>query len=258
MNAGQAQLLWHFFQREFRSRYLGSMSGLLWAVVHPALQLAMYALVFEKIFKARIIGAEAHGFVAYIGVGFWAWTLFAESSARAVTSVVDSAALIGKVAVSPYLLVLASVSASAALHLVGYGAALTLLAATGTAIDPIGVLLAIPVLAMLLMWTLGFGLLVAAVQVFIRDLSQLLAQMLAFWFFLTPVLYSRAMLPEFAQRLMDLNPLTYYPERLRSLILDSSYAFGWNDLVALITALVMLGFGGLVFSRLRRHFEDFL
>ena len=66
------------------------------------------------------------------------------------------------------------------------------------------------------------------------------------------------MLPEFAQRLMDLNPLTYYPERLRSLILDSSYAFGWNDLTALITALVMLGFGGLVFSRLRRHFEDFL
>ena len=82
------QLLGHFFRREFRSRYLGSMSGLLWAVLHPALQLAMYALVFEQIFKARIAGAEAHGMVAYIGVGFWAWTLFAESSARAAPSVI--------------------------------------------------------------------------------------------------------------------------------------------------------------------------
>jgi hypothetical protein len=88
--------------------------------------------------------------------------------------------------------------------------------------------------------------------------AQLLSQLLAFWFFLTPVLYSRAMLPEFAQRLMDLNPLTYYPERLRGLILESQYALGTQDLVALLTAVAMLGVGAFVFTRLRRHFEDFL
>jgi lipopolysaccharide transport system permease protein len=252
------QLLWHFFSREFRSRYLGSMSGLLWAVIHPALQLMMYALVFEKIFKARVAGAEAHGLVAYIGVGFWAWTLFAESSARAATSVIDNASLIAKVAVPPHLLTIASVASSATLHLVGYSAALLILAITGTAIDPLGVLLALPVLAMLMLWTMGFALLVAAIQVFVRDLAQVLAQLLAFWFFLTPVLYSRAMLPEFAQALMDWNPLTYYPERLRSLILDGQYAPGWHDLTALLLALAMLGIGALVFARLRRHFEDFL
>lgn len=234
------------------------MSGLLWAVLHPALQLLMYALVFEKIFKARITGAEAYGMVAYIGVGFWAWTLFAESSARAATSVIDNASLIGKVAVAPQLLVISSVFASAALHLVGYAAALIILTLTGSPIDLFGVLLAVPVLAMLLMWTLGFGLLVSAIQVFVRDLAQVLAQLLAFWFFLTPVLYSRAMLPEFAQRLMDLNPLTYYPERLRALILAHEYGFGWTDLTALFTALAMLGIGCFVFLRLRRHFEDFL
>lgn len=252
------QLFWHFFRREFRSRYLGSMSGLLWAVVHPALQLLMYALVFEKIFKARISGAEVHGMVAYIGVGFWAWTLFAESSSRAAVSIIDNASLIAKVAVPPQLLVLSSVASSAALHLVGYAAALTLLALTGTAIDPFGVLLALPVLVMLMLWTLGFALLVAAIQVFVRDLAQVLAQLLAFWFFLTPVLYSRAMLPEFAQALMDWNPLTYYPERLRALILDGAHAPGWHDLGALLLALAMLGVGAFVFTRLRRHFEDFL
>lgn len=252
------QLLKHFFLREFRSRYLGSLSGLLWAVVHPALQLLMYALVFEYIFKARVAGAESHGLVAYIGVGFWAWTLFAESTSRAATSVIDNAALIGKVAVSPLLLVLSTVFASAALHLVGYTAALLILKLTGTAIDPIGVLLALPVFMMLIIWTVGFALLVAAVQVFIRDLAQVLSQLLAFWFFLTPVLYSRAMLPEFAQKLMDWNPLTYYPERLRQLILDSQYAFGWIDLQAAILALGMLALGAVVFARLRRHFEDFL
>jgi lipopolysaccharide transport system permease protein len=252
------QLLRHFFLREFRSRYLGSMSGLLWAVVHPALQLLMYALVFQYIFKARVAGAEEHGLVAYIGVGFWSWTLFAESTSRATTSVIDNASLIGKVAVSPQLMVLSSVFASAALHLVGYAAALMLLAATGSQIDPIGVLLAVPVLALLVVWTVGFTLMVAAIQVFVRDLAQVLTQLLAFWFFLTPVLYSRAMLPEFAQRLMDWNPLTYYPERLRHLILDSQYGFGVDDLKAALLAFAMLAFGAFVFTRLRRHFEDFL
>lgn len=252
------QLFGHFFRREFRSRYLGSMSGLAWAVLHPALQLGMYALVFEQIFKARIAGAEAHGLVAYIGVGFWAWTLFAESASRGVSGVIDNAGLIGKVAVSPQMLVLASVAATAALHLVGYAAALALLALAGKSIDPVGVLLAVPVLAMLLAFTTGFALMVAALQVFVRDLAQVLAQLLAFWFFLTPVLYSRAMLPPLAQRLMDINPLTYYPERLRALILEAQYAPGWPDLIALLSALAMLAFGTFVFARLRRHFEDFL
>jgi ABC-type polysaccharide/polyol phosphate export permease len=57
---------------------------------------------------------------------------------------------------------------------------------------------------------------------------------------------------------MDLNPLTYYPERLRSLILDGQYAVGWNDLHALLLASAMLAVGAFVFARLRRHFEDFL
>jgi len=251
-------LFWHFFRRDFRSRYLGSMSGLLWAVVHPAMQLLMYATVFESIFKARIPGAEAHGFVAYVGVGFWAWTIFSECTSRAVTGVVENASLIGKVAISPMMLVLSSMLAAAALQLVGYAAALTILALFGSSIHAVGVLLAIPVMAMLLLFTAGFALLVSSVQVFIRDLAQVLAQLLAFWFFLTPVLYSRAMLPAFAQDLMAWNPLTYYPERLRQLILEGDYALRMADAYALLIAVSAISLGWLVFRRLRRHFEDFL
>ena len=185
-------LFWHFFRRDFKSRYLGSLSGLLWAVLHPALQLLMYATVFEQIFKARIPGAEAHGFVAYVGVAFWAWTLYADAASRAVGSIVENSALIGKVALSPVLLVSSAVAATAAVHLVGYAVALALLAVTGSSIHLLGVLLAVPVFAMLLVLTMGVSLMLSAIQVFIRDLAQIWTQMLAFWFFLTPVLYSRA------------------------------------------------------------------
>ena len=124
-------MFWHFFRREIESRYLGSLSGFAWALLHPALQLLLYATVFQQIFKARILGAEEHGFLAYVGVGFWAWTLFAEGTSRAVNVLVENAALIGKVAVPPNLLVGASVAATVAIHLFGYAVALSILALIG-------------------------------------------------------------------------------------------------------------------------------
>jgi ABC-type polysaccharide/polyol phosphate export permease len=172
--------------------------------------------------------------------------------------VVDNAALIGKVAISPAMLVTSTVAATASLHLIGYAAALMILALTGASIHWLGVLLALPVLVVLLLLTMGISFLLSAIQVFVRDLAQVWTQVLAFWFFLTPVLYSRAMLPDFAQGLMDWNPLTYYPERLRALILEGQYGFGFADLQAFALAVLMLALGLFVFRRLRRHFEDFL
>jgi lipopolysaccharide transport system permease protein len=251
-------VFWHFFRREIESRYLGSLSGFAWALLHPALQLLLYATVFQQIFKARIVGAEEHGFLAYVGVGFWAWTLFAEGSSRAVNVFIDNAALIGKVAVPPHWLVGASVAATVAIHLFGYAVALSILAIAGTALVPAGVLLAVPVFASLILLTLGLALVLASVQVFIRDLGQVWVQLVTFWFFLTPVLYSREMLPEFARELMAWNPISYYPERLRGLILDGELAPTMADAQAWAVALSVLLVGWLLFQRLRRHLEDFL
>ncbi len=251
-------LFWHFLLRDIRSRYLGSLTGLLWAVLHPALQLLLYATVFQHIFKARVVGAESHGFVAFVGVGFWAWVLFAESSSRATTAVLDQAALIGKVKLSAQMLVTASVCGTAAVHLFGYTVALIILAASGTAMHWQGALLVPLVIAMLLLLTLGFAYLLSAIQVFIRDLAQIISQVLAFWFFLTPVVYSREMLPAFAREWMAWNPLTYYPERLRQLLLDGELAFGAADAYALLIAFLVFAIGTFAFRRLQRHFEDFL
>jgi ABC-type polysaccharide/polyol phosphate export permease len=251
-------VFWHFYRREIESRYLGSLSGLAWALLHPALQLVLYATVFQQIFKARIAGAEEHGFVAYVGVGFWAWTLFAEGTSRAVNVFIENAALIGKVAVPPHWLVGASVAATVSLHLFGYAVALLILALVGTKLVPVGVLLAIPVFASLIVLTLGLALILASVQVFIRDLGQVWGQLVTFWFFLTPVLYSREMLPEFARGLMAWNPISYYPERLRSLILEGELAPTVADAQAWAVATAALTVGWLLFQRLRRHLEDFL
>jgi len=105
---------------------------------------------------------------------------------------------------------------------------------------------------------MGMGLLLAACQVFIRDLAQVITQILTFGFFLTPILYSRTMLPDFAKTLMGLNPLTYYTERLRELLLQGQIMPTPTDLYALLVAAGSLMLGTWLFRRLAPHFEDFL
>lgn len=253
-----ASLVAHFTRREVHSRYLGSLSGLAWAFIHPLAQLALYATVFVHIFGARIPEAAEIGFVPYVAAGFWAWLLFAEGVSRSLPAIVDNASLIGKVRLPAEVLVIASILATFGVHLIGFAAVIALLALTGTSISPAGVLVAIPVLLMLFVLTLGVGFLFAACQVFVRDLAQIVQQLLAFGFFLTPILYSRSMLPEFARDLMGVNPLTYYPEKLRALLLLGDLQLGLADFLALIVAATMLTLGLALFRRLAQHFEDFL
>ena len=119
---------------------------------------------------------------------------------------------------------------------------------------PVALLLYVPLFVL----AFGFALALAALQVFVRDLAQVIGQALMLMMFLSPVFYTRANLPADWQGALDLNPFTFYAESFRSLLL------GYGDfdlhrlLVACAIALVALAAGHWLFRRLDPHFEDFL
>lgn len=63
-----ARLARHFVARELRERYRGSFTGFGWALLQPLLQLAIYAFIFVQVFKARVPGADAPGYVPFLVV----------------------------------------------------------------------------------------------------------------------------------------------------------------------------------------------
>ena len=248
----------HFVRREIRNRWLGSFSGGLWALLQPLIQLAVYGFVWVYVFRMRIQGFEsAGGLVAFLAIGMWPWNAFAESLNRATTAVQDNAALIGKIAMPRELLVLASVVSSFLLHGIGFCAIIFVLWLGGTPIHAAGLPFAALAFAQLFALALGFALLLAALQVFVRDLAPILAQLLPLWMFAGPVLYPRDFLPERFRGWLDWNPFTFYPEALRESLLGYGVAVQpWY--VAFAIALVVLVLGHIVFRRLSPHFEDFL
>ena len=244
--------------RAVRTDYLDNLTGFAWLIVQPLLLLAVYAFVFTTIFKARIPSAGEIGFVPFLAVAFWPWTAFSESVLRASASVTSNAALIGKVAFPTELLPLSTVMATFLMHLAGYLAVLIVLQLLGTPIFWPGLLAAVPLLALLGLLACALALFASALQVFIRDVAQILPPLMTFWFFTTPILYSVALLPPQWSAVMQFNPMAWYVDRLRDFLLFGDFSLGLVDAVVPLLTLALFGLSLLFFRRFSPHFEDFL
>lgn len=253
-----ARLAQHFIARELRERYRGSFTGFGWALLQPLLQLAIYAFVFVHVFKAKVPGADAPGYVSFLVVAMWPWVAFSDALVRSTPAIQENAALIGKVALPRELLVLAPCAASFVLHTSGFVAILVALALSGTPIElaylPLALLLYVPMFLLVF----GLSLALAALQVFVRDLVQILGQLLMLLMFAAPVFYARESLPQQWRGWLDANPFTFYAESFRALLLGyGDVRPGMLTLACLIATLTFLC-GWWLFRRLDPHFEDFL
>ena len=150
------------------------------------------------------------------------------------------------------------VAATFIMHLSGYLAVLIVLQLAGISIHWFGVILAVPVLLLLFVFACGFTLFSSALQVFVRDVAQILPPMMTFWFFTTPILYSLSILPPGLAALFEWNPMTWFVVRLRSLILFGDFQPAWTDLFLLLLSVSIFWLGLKFFRRFAGHFEDFL
>ena len=244
--------------RAIRTDYLENLTGFAWLILQPLILLAVYAFVFTTIFKARIPDAGTGGFVPYLAVAFWPWTAFSEAVLRSSNTISANAALIGKVAFPSELLPLSTVTATFMMNMLGYLAVLLVLQLMGADIHWLGLLAALPVVLLLYLFASGLALFISALQVFIRDISQILPPLMTFWFFTTPILYSSSLLPENFATLMKFNPMSWYVERLRDFLLLGNYQLGpWDLLVPAVTVVVFI-LSLRFFRKFSAHFEDFL
>ena len=257
-----AKLEFAFFRnlvvRQIRQDYLQNLTGFAWLVLQPLLLLGVYAFVFSTIFEARIPDAGDIGFVPYLAVAFWPWTAFSEAVLKASSAITANAALIGKAAFAAEQLPLATVAATFVMHMAGYVAVLLVLQFTGTQIHWALFPVAIPVLLLLWLAASALALVVSASQVYIRDIAQMLPPVMTFWFFTTPILYSAAYLPESVRPIIEVNPMSWFVEELRSLLLFGRFAPDLSSLLMVVGVVLAAVLAWRHFRRFAGHFEDFL
>jgi lipopolysaccharide transport system permease protein len=258
MNLFSNSIFWQLVSRSIRTDYLENLTGFAWLILQPLALLGVYAFVFTHIFSARIPDADDIGFVPYLAVAFWPWTAFSEAILKGSGTITGNAALIGKVAFPSELLPLSMVVATFIMQLTGYLAVLILLQLTGTDIHWIGVILAIPVLLLLGILASAITLFTSTLQVFVRDVAQMLPPMITLWFFTTPILYSAAVFPDDLAYLLEWNPMSWFVIHLRELIIFGEYQMGLKDMIIPVVSIALFWLALKFFRRFSGHFEDFL
>lgn len=255
---GQRWLLFSLASREIRNRYVGSASGLFWALLHPLVLLAIYAVVFATIFKVKFPELGRFDFTTFVALGLWPWLMFQEGVQRGAMAVQGNANLVKKVAFPSEILVYASTGATWLIHLTGYGLVLLVLSLFFTPVNPAGLPVMFLLLFTVLLFSVALALILAALQVLFRDIEQFLIPILMVWFYATPILYPTTLVPDWLQTAIHLNPVSYFVERIRELLMGGDWRIAAGDLFALLGSLLLLWLARKFFNRLAPYFEDFL
>jgi ABC-type polysaccharide/polyol phosphate export permease len=251
-------LLANLVRRDFQQRYVGSSLGWLWAAVHPAVLLASYTFVFAVVLKVPVeAGAGTSSFALYLFAGILPWLLFQETVQRSATSIVDYSNLVTKTVFPSEMLPVSIFCANLLHHLIGAAVLLGIAWFAAAKITPALALLPV-YLGLLALFTLGVSWVVAGLQVFLRDTTQVLAIVLTFWFWFTPIFFARERLPEQLRFVAQWNPLAHVVDAYRGVILAGrAPALGDFALLAASSAGMFVA-GGLFFRHTKRGFGDVL
>jgi len=242
--------------RDLKARYRGSVLGFFWSFANPLLLLLIYTFVFSVVLPGYR-PEEIQPYALFMFCGILPWTWFSSSLSEASNVLISGGNLIKKVLFPAEVLPIVSVLA----NMVHFAFGLPILVA-------FLIYYRLPLNAAELVWfpvvvftqlllTLSLALIVSSLTVHFRDLKDLLANLLTFWFFATPIIYPMTLVPGMGKALLDLNPFTHLAVSYQEILFYDGPFGHWKWLLALLVASVGLFlFGYFVFDRLRDSFAE--
>lgn len=192
---------------EFRAKVARSRLGAAWVVLQPLAQVIIFTTVLSGVLAARLPGTDnRYAFTVYLLAGMLCWNFFAEIVQRCVTVFIDQAHLLRKVQFPRIALPLVVVGSAMVANIVLLAVMLLVLPMLG--FYPALAWLWLPALILLTAaLAAGIGLLLGTLNVFSRDIGQVVGVAMQFWFWATPIVYPVSILPEKFKVVLLFNPV---------------------------------------------------
>ena len=245
-----------FVIKDVRMRYVGSLMGFFWTVVHPFLELVTYTFVFTVILQVRFEEHYSTGTNAlFLFCGMVPWLTLSESLSRATNVIRENSHLMRKVRFPPSVLCSYIVLSESFNQLIRFSLLFIAAIAIGQGLT-FHVLIILPILFLQILFTLGLSMFLATSQVFFKDTQHLLSPILMIWLFITPIFYPAHLFPKAFTPLLMPNPLAHLVGIYRELILNHRLPH-WGSVVIFGTcAALVFALGSFVFNRHSRRFAD--
>lgn len=245
-------------KNDLRGRFLRSKLGAAWMILQPMAQVAIYALVLSRVLAAKLPGIDnRYAYVIYLMAGMAAWSLFSELLSRSITMFVDNGSLMKKVMFPRVCLPVIVAGSALVNNLLLLAAAMGVFLLVGHM--PTLAYAWLPVLVLVnVVFSLGLGLLLGVINVFVRDVAQVMAVVLQLWFWLTPVVYMPVIIPEQLKSVLEFNPMYHIVTSFQNVLLYGRAPDVAGLLGVGVFGLVMLGLSLLMFRRAAPEMVDVL
>ncbi|AVA25738.1 polysaccharide ABC transporter permease protein (plasmid) [Rhizobium sp. NXC24] len=220
-------------RREFEIKYKHSALGPLLLLIQPLTSVLIFTVVFSSVMRARLPGnPSTFAYSIYICAGFLVWSYFTEVITRCSGMFLENAALIKKIAFPKSVLPVIVVISSFLNFFLMFAFFFVFLLIIGE-LPGVQLLALVPLLIALCAFSLSTGLILGTLNVFFRDIGQMLPIVLQFWFWLTPIVYPISILPERLRWVVAYNPVAIIVQAYQSLFLEGAVA-NWSSVFAVI------------------------
>jgi homopolymeric O-antigen transport system permease protein len=245
--------------RDLKHRYVGSMAGFLWSVIHPLVLLVSYTFVFTVMFgSSNRLGPEygTDHFAIFLFCGILPWLMFQDTVMRNCSVITDNAPLITKTIIPAEILPISITLSNLIHHLIGMSLLVgALILFYDIHLSVLWILLYLP---MLLLFAQGLGWIAAGLHVFLRDTIQALQIMMFVWFWFTPVFYPIEKIPENLRFLFRLNPVAVIVTGYRSSLLNLNRPDLSQTAAVMLVCIAVFALGALLFRQTKPAFPDVL
>jgi homopolymeric O-antigen transport system permease protein len=260
---GRAQALWAYrgfvlgmVARDFRGRYFGSALGASWALLNPLAQIVVYTVVFSQVMRAKLPGVtDGLAYSLYLCAGLLPWGYLVEVLTRSQMVFLEHGNLLKKVSF-PRITLPVYVFLSATVNFaIVWGLFVLFLLVSGR--WPGWVLVAlVPLFVLQQVFAVALGVFLGVINVFFRDVAQIVGLVLPFCFWLTPIAYPLSIVPPGVQRLIVLNPVYPLIAAYQGIVVEHRWPV-WSELwpVVVVTVVALLA-GDLAFRHLSRLMVD--
>jgi lipopolysaccharide transport system permease protein len=240
-------------QKEMKVRYRSTFFGYMWSIAHPL----AFAFVFFMAFKV-VMRIQMEGYAVFLISGLFPWQWLSNSVNASPMIFLDNAALIKKVKLPRNILPLATVLQDMIHFLLSIPVIVLFLFIYHKSLS-FSWLYGIPLLLIIqLLMTYGLALMIASINLFVRDLERLAVIGTSLLFYFTPIIYPETMIPaRYKTLVLFANPLSSLMISWRNLFLNGTLEF---SLVIASSAysLFVLMVGYMVYTRLSWKFAEVL
>lgn len=251
------KLILQMTKRDFKNKSLGSFLGIVWSFIQPTVFILVIWYVFEMGFKSRPMGDFP--FILWLSSAMILWLFFSESFSSATNSILEYSYLVKKVKFRVSMLPIVKILSALIVHLFFVIFLFVMFFIYGIIPGVYAFQLVYYLLATLVL-LLGLSWITSSINLFFKDISQIVQIILQIGFWFTPIFWSLKMIPEKYQFIFLLNPLYYLTTGYRDAMINKIWFWEHPGLTIYFWGftLIVFAIGSILFRKLRPHFADVL